>query len=94
GDCLLPQSFTMHHIHQVPHRVVLWDPEANFIDVRVQRRGNELYFTEGWLDMLIYYNQPNGMWLKLVYFVGGAQFFIEKLYPRNFEGKVQIPTPP
>ena len=86
-DCLLPQSFTMHHIHEIPHRVVFTDSGSNYMDVSVQRRGNSLYFTEGWLDLLTYYDQPNGMWLKLD-FLGGARFLIEELHPRNFIGQV------
>ncbi|XLS61721.1 hypothetical protein HN51_015949 [Arachis hypogaea] len=92
-DCLLPQSFTMHHIHEIPHRVVFTDSGSNYMDVSVQRRSNNLYFTEGWLDLLTYYDQPNGIWLKLA-FLRGARFFIEELRPRNFIGQVQVPSPP
>ena len=83
----------MHHIHEIPHRVVFTDSSSNYMDVSVQRRGNNLYFTEGWLDLLTYYDQPNGMWLKLA-FLGGAQFLIEELFPWNFIGQVQVPSPP
>ncbi|XP_057756215.1 uncharacterized protein LOC130975433 [Arachis stenosperma] len=83
----------MHHIHEILHRVVFTDSGSNYMDVSVQRRGNSLYFIEGWLDLLTYYDQPNGMWLKLD-FLGGARFLIEKLHPQNFIGQVQVPSPP
>ncbi|XLS67680.1 hypothetical protein HN51_018703, partial [Arachis hypogaea] len=31
-DCLLPQSFKMHHIHEIPHRVVFTDSGSNYMD--------------------------------------------------------------
>ena len=45
------------------------------------------------MDLLTYYDQPNGMWLRLA-FLGGARFFIEELHPRNFIGQVQVLSPP
>ncbi|QHO59899.1 uncharacterized protein DS421_3g102800 [Arachis hypogaea] len=66
----------MHHIHEIPHRVVFTDSGSNYMDVSVKKRSNNLYFSEGWLDLLTYYDQPNGMWLKLA-FLGAARFLIE-----------------
>ncbi|KAL4393894.1 hypothetical protein AHAS_Ahas02G0097600 [Arachis hypogaea] len=51
-DSLLSQLFTMHHIRQISHRVAFTDLGSNYIYVRVQRRDNKLYFTEGWLDLI------------------------------------------
>ncbi|KAL4305461.1 hypothetical protein AHAS_Ahas16G0080600 [Arachis hypogaea] len=90
-DCFLPQPFTMHHIHQISSQVVFTDSGSNYMDISVQRRDSKLYFTEGWLNLLTYYDQPNGMWVKLV-FLGGARFFIEKLFSRSFVGQVQVPS--
>ncbi|XLT72296.1 hypothetical protein HN873_028722, partial [Arachis hypogaea] len=30
--CLLPQSFTMHHIHEILHRVVFTYSSSNYMD--------------------------------------------------------------
>ncbi|QHO19004.1 uncharacterized protein DS421_11g325250 [Arachis hypogaea] len=92
-NCLLPQSFTMHHIYEIPHPVVFTYSVSNYMDVSVQRRGSKLYFIEGWLDLLTYYDQPNGMWVKLV-FLERTRFLIEELFPRSFVGQVQVPSPP
>ncbi|KAL4330671.1 hypothetical protein AHAS_Ahas13G0423400 [Arachis hypogaea] len=43
-DCLLSQSFTMHYIHEIPY--LFTNLGSNYVDIRVKRRGNKLYFTE------------------------------------------------
>ncbi|KAL4315218.1 hypothetical protein AHAS_Ahas15G0163100 [Arachis hypogaea] len=60
------------------------------MDVSVQRMGSKLYFTEGWLDLLTYYDQPNGMWAKFkfyllhVFYVCSKIFEVEHIMRLNF----------
>ncbi|KAL4356886.1 hypothetical protein AHAS_Ahas09G0131500 [Arachis hypogaea] len=69
----------MDHIHQILYLVIFIDPNSNYMDVRIQRGENKLYFIKRWLDLFIYYDQPNEMWVKLIV-LGIVRFLVELNY--------------
>ena len=82
----------MHYIDDVLSKVLIKEHVGNVIEVMVQRSGTLLYFTTSWHNLLTFYNQPLGAWVKMFYMVQ-ALFKIETVEGRNF-GDVRFPMPP
>ena len=61
------------------------------MDVNVERSTTQAYFTDGWIDILCYYDLHFGAWIKL-YYLRDVLFEIEIIETRNFK-KVLYPVP-
>ena len=79
-------------LHLLPTSVVFRDLINNTMDVNIVKARNAAYFTDGWIEILEYYNIPNSAFIKLIY-CGHGLFDIVSLQNLYFQ-EADYPVPP
>ena len=95
---VIPSTFTRDFLSLLPTSVVFCDPVNSTMDVNIVKAKNAAYFTDEWIEILEYYNIPDGAFIKLIYHGHGHGLFdivsLQNLYfqevdypvsPRKFE---------
>ncbi|PNX94568.1 hypothetical protein L195_g017745 [Trifolium pratense] len=63
----LPQCFVREFGDLIDTHVILQDPNSNELEVRILKKGSEMYFEQGWMVLRDFYNLWFGAWLKFRY---------------------------
>ena len=72
----LPPIFGRYFNSTEPTNVLFRYPFNTTMHVTVQKIGNGVFFIEGWIDILYYYNTLEGAWIKLYYLGWGFSNYL------------------
>lgn len=86
-------QFVSEFGYQIGRSVVLQDPNGNQIEVSVEKEYGDLFFKDGWMGLLDFYNLIVGAWLTISY-CGNCLFFIGVTNRSRIEIKYIKYTPP
>lgn len=67
GKGRLPGCFSRVYGMQVAPYVMLRDPKNNEIEVKVGKKNDRVYFTDGWSMLKNFYKIQGGSWMTVIY---------------------------